>query len=186
MSKPTWRESWTQNAKGMILLRRGEVEAAARMFDESERLTQERPDWIERLNTLSQRALIELGRGEPEAARALAREALGMIAEKPPVAAHALDGLSGTMEAFVGLWAGGSAPVADRLAAQQTLRALQRFSQLFAMAESRAWYWQGHLERMLGHAGKATRAWQRSQQLAERLDMAFDAGKAAAALAGAR
>lgn len=175
--------SWTLNGKGMILLRQGEVEEAARCFDEAESLVAANPDETERLNTLSQRALIHLRRGRNEAAWEAAQELLAMIARKPPIAPHAIDGLSGTAEVCLGLWEMGQEGGRVRQAAKQACRALARFARLFPMAEARAWRWRGEFARLDGRPEQARRAWRRSQQRAEELAMRVDAQDARAAIA---
>lgn len=176
--------SWSLNGKGMILLRQGEVAAAALCFDEADRLVAANRDETERLNTLSQRALIYLSRGQRSDAWEAAQELLAMIAKKPPIAPHALDGLSGTAEVCLGLWeqAAGDG-TRYREAARQACRALARFATLFPMAEPRAWLWRGEVMWRDGRHGQARRAWERSERLARGLAMTFDAAEAARAIA---
>ncbi len=165
--------SWALNGKGMILLRQGEIEEASRLFDEAESLVAASPDETERLNTLSQRALIHLRKGEREAAWEAAQEALAMIARKPPIAGHAIDGISGAAEVFLGLWEQ-SAERRYREAAKRACRAMRRFATLFPMAESRAWLWRGEFAWLDGSHAKARRALQRSLKLAQGLEMRYD------------
>ncbi len=173
--------SWTLNGKGMILLRQGQIDEAARCFDEAEGLVAANPDETERLNTLSQRALIHLRRGQQREAWAAAQELLAMIAHKPPIAPHAIDGLSGTAEVCLGLWEV-TGDARYRQAAKHACAALARFATLFPMAEPRVWLWKGELARLEGNPVKARQAWQQSLRLGEALGMRFDVAEAERAL----
>src|SRR5947208_361472 len=97
------------------------------------------------------------------------------------MANYDLEGVAGAAEVYLTLWE--STPAGDgatgrglRRRARQAGDALDRFARVFPIARPRADLCRGRFYRLAGRRPRAARAWCRSLQAAERLEMPFEEG----------
>jgi hypothetical protein len=120
--------------------------------------------------------------GDLSGARREADRVLAFMPDTPPVAGYVLEGYAGPTETWLQVWATARTD-AERTEAlghvQKCLATLKRFAGIFPVGEPRAALCQGIHERTAGRPAKAAASFERSVAAATRLEMPYEAGRAA-------
>jgi class 3 adenylate cyclase/tetratricopeptide (TPR) repeat protein len=163
--------SWALGGQAVNGLRSGDLDAAALAL-------QDRP-------ASSVAAMLQLLRGDREAAAQGVREALGR-AGPPPVKCYWFDLYAMTAEVALALWLDGRRRGAGdagawRSLAERAVHRLGRYARVFPIGVPRALLCRGLLAWAAGRPAPARRAWRDSLAAAERLGMRYDQALAHAA-----
>lgn len=108
------------------------------------------------------------------------RRALVEEDEALPVLVSIFDGYANTVEACLDLWASGDADW--RRPARRSLKHLDKLARPFTVARPRSLLCAGRIQLHDGHPRRARRPWQRSLDLATRLDLPYEVGRSHAEL----
>jgi tetratricopeptide (TPR) repeat protein len=179
-------QAWALRGQVYCLLPGGDFEEAFHRLEMLETLLIENTQVVDEalhIDLHGLKALVHLRRGEPELALAAAEKASQLIAKTSPTSFLSLPGYAGAAEAHLALWeaavAGQNAKARDlKAGAQRACRALQGYARVFPIGQPRAYLWQGVLEWVSGHRGRARKWWAKSLRAAEKLDMPYPAGLA--------
>lgn len=142
-----------------------------------------RPDQIQ-VNSLI--AQVRLRRGDWELASQAAEYTAELIAaEWAPSTFYTFEAYAGVPLVYLGLWAAqlrGQYSINEQGALKKTAwkacRNFHGYARVFPVAKPRAWLWQGVYDWQASKTRKAFKAWQKSLEYAERLDMLYDQGLA--------
>jgi class 3 adenylate cyclase/tetratricopeptide (TPR) repeat protein len=157
-------QSWALDAQAATALRSGDLDRAALL--------------LQGRRVPAFAALLYLRRGEWQAARQTIQAGLEW-ARIPPIKCYWFDLYAMTAEVAVALWNasrehGSDDEAAARTAAQQAVRSLRRYARAFPIGQPRLLLCRGMLAWISRRPTQAQRAWRRSLDAAERLQMPYD------------
>lgn len=162
--------------RGIMTLRRGEVESAQRLLSEAEGFVRKSQDTVGRVLVGGPTAHCLLLQGKKEEARLRAQETLVLVES----ARFSMDsigvGLSEVVEVYLSLWEAGSEAERQQLQGplRRALGAMRRCAQIFPAIAPRALLWHGRDAWNQGAVWLARYLGQASRRCARRLEMSFD------------
>jgi class 3 adenylate cyclase/tetratricopeptide (TPR) repeat protein len=158
------------------LMPQGRTDLAIKELQEATRLLAGRGSRTDEIVIYGVLALAYLRRQDEQQARLAAHRAAGLIAQSRPTAAYMLEGYAGVTEVYLDLWMAGDQTAARP--AQQARAALGRLARTFRTARPRAWLYEGLAAHHVGRRRRAVAAWNKSLNMAERLAMPYEQGRA--------
>ncbi len=175
--------TWGLDGEAMHALHKRQPDQAVALAEQALALLENNPDRITEIELLGILARARLRYGGRAGARAAADRALKNIRKNSPTGPFLFVGYSGVAETYLTVLAeeirarGGQRSLGMKRS-REICRHFRVYSRIFAIGRPYSWYFQGWLEFLSGSAGSSKRAWQRSLQEAERLQMSYEAGLA--------
>jgi hypothetical protein len=128
-------------------------------------------------------ALMHLRKGNQDLARQEANKSLNLTSQTNFLIPYSYDGYAAPVEVYLTLWEksddlSGNAPQELVRLAQQGLKITRRLGRTFPIYQPRAALYQGRYEWLSGKHDKAKKAWLKSIDLAQQLDMPQEEGLA--------
>ena len=158
------------------LMPQGRTDLAIKELQEATRLLAGRGSRTDEIIIYGVLALAHWRRRDEEQAQLAAHRAARLIAQSRPTAAYMLEGYAGVTEVYLDLWMAGDQTAARP--ARQARAALRRFARTFRTARPRAWLYEGLAAHHVGRRRRAVAAWNKSLNMAERLAMPYEQGRA--------
>jgi tetratricopeptide (TPR) repeat protein len=164
-------QAWGLCGLGECLVRRGAAELAIGMLLEAGQLLRNRKDLTEEFRVEGLLSFACWRSGRPDDARQHAERLAELFAVDATVTVSTLEGLSGVMEYYLGVWEKGAAGAEVRRQARQACTRLDRYAGRFPVGEPRLLRYRGLLHWLGGRRARAWSAWRRSLRRAQRLDL---------------
>jgi tetratricopeptide (TPR) repeat protein len=190
-------QAWALRSKVYCLLPTG-------YFDEADHYLRELSDLLEedlhivdqalRIDLQGLWALVKFRQGDKDTARAMAKQALELMADTSPVSYLSLPGYAGTAQMLLRLWEQtilatqqlqicdlsqadfSERPISLVMATRQACNYLRGYARVFPIGQPQAYLWQGVYAWQSGRRRLARDYWQQGVKSARRLAMPFDEG----------
>ncbi|HND50491.1 MAG TPA: hypothetical protein PLL95_18120, partial [Anaerolineales bacterium] len=132
---------------------------------------------IDKIRYYGASAQAVLQRGDLQAAKEFAEQAMSLISKVKPTSFYILEGYAGVSEVYLTALEHGINSE-DLKSARRAVKALHEFGHLLKVGQPRAWLHQGLLHWAEGQQKKAYRGWKKSLALAEQLSMPYETARA--------
>lgn len=158
-------------------LRLGNIEKANEYVRGASELLSGNDAFINLIRYCGLSAQVALQRGDLQAAKGFAEQAMSLISKVRPTSFYILEGYAGVSEVYLTALENGKQPE-DLKCARQAVKALREFGQLMQVGQPRAWLHQGLLNWAEGRRKNAFGLWKKSLALAEKLSLPYEAARA--------
>jgi class 3 adenylate cyclase/tetratricopeptide (TPR) repeat protein len=172
---------WGTQLMAVSLTRLGRLDEAAVMSDDVQPDRTATLGLTEQVWQFGSQALCRWRAGRVEEARRAAESGAALIRVATPFANYDLEGYNGVLEALVEMAAAESRSVVrDHLLALagSATSDVARFARIFPLARPRLLVWRGVVARMQGYQATAARAWRKAIEIAEGMQLPYDAALA--------
>ena len=178
-------KSWELQWQSGIALRQNRLDEALTLLQQASTLLGNFGDQLAEISHFGLLANVYCRLGKPRPAQEAADKALHLITQSKgvPTSYFSLDGYAGAAETYLVLWEVSQKQQARKQtrlkkSAQQACRALHIFKWFYPIGQPNAWLYQGWYHWLNGKPVKAHKAWQKCLEVANRLDMPYEQGRA--------